>query len=422
MSDDTIYALSSGRPPAAIAVVRVSGPAVARVATRLSGALPYPRRATLRTLRDDAGQALDRALVMFFPGPGSATGEDLLELHLHGGRAVVAAVETVLGHMPGLRRAEPGEFTRRALSNGRIDLAQAEGLADLLEAETDAQRRNALALSDGVLSQRADRWMTALSDAAAMVEAAIDYDGEDEVGQVDMDRTTAIVDRVQAEMQSLLDQPSTERLRDGLVVVLAGPRNAGKSSLFNALVEREAAIVTSIAGTTRDALEAQVVRAGVPFRLVDTAGLVEETDDPVERIGIARARGLIGEADILLWLGSVTDAPAGAWLIAAKADLCTGPGIPTSIHQPESVAALWSRLVEHGSSMLSAGDDLSLSQRQREIVSHVLPLLASTSAETDILIKADHLRVARKALGALTGRDATIALLDALFGRFCLGK
>jgi tRNA modification GTPase len=261
-----------------------------------------------------------------------------------------------------------------------------------------------------------------LSDAAAMIEAAIDYDGEDEVGQVDMDRTTAIVDRVQAEMQSLLDQPSTERLRDGLVVVLAGPRNAGKSSLFNALVEREAAIVTSIAGTTRDALEAQVVRAGVPFRLVDTAGLVEETDDPVERIGIARARGLIGEADILLWLGSVTDAPAGAWLIAAKADLCPGPGIPTSIHQPESVAALWSRLVEHGSSMLSAGDDLSLSRRQRDIVSHVLPLLASASAETDILIKADHLRVARKALGALTGRDATLALLNALFGRFCLGK
>lgn len=423
---DTIFALSSGRPPAAIAVVRVSGPG-ARAAgeTITGGALPPPRTAALRRLRDVDDETLDQALVLFFPGPNTATGEDLLELHLHGGRAVVAAVELELARYPGLRMAEPGEFTRRALLNGRLDLAQAEGLADLLEAETDMQRRAALAMADGALSRLVTGWLDRLSMAAARVEAELDFGDEDEIERAAAFDLPALVAPIRAEMIEILARPPVERLRDGIVVVLAGPRNAGKSSLFNALLGREAAIVTDIAGTTRDVLEAAVVRAGTPFRLVDTAGLVEETLDPIEAIGIARARSLLEAADVLLWLGDPGDAPAGAVRIGARVDERQHDSASfdhlVSVYDPTSIDAVWSALSARARMALGDVTTIVPHKRHRMLITDAALELEKIRG-VDLLIDAEHLRLVNVALAALLGRDATEAMLDALFGRFCLGK
>ncbi|WP_028967395.1 tRNA uridine-5-carboxymethylaminomethyl(34) synthesis GTPase MnmE [Sphingomonas phyllosphaerae] len=423
---DTIFALSSGRPPAAIAVVRVSGPQAGAAGQAIvGGALPPPRMAALRRLRDAEGETLDQALILFFPGPATATGEDLLELHLHGGRAVVAAIEQELARQPGLRLAEPGEFTRRALLKGRLDLAQAEGLADLLEAETDMQRRAALAMAEGGLSRLVTDWLDRLSMAAARVEAELDFGDEDEVERAAALDLPALVAPVHAEMIEMLARPPVERLRDGIVVVLAGPRNAGKSSLFNALLGRDAAIVTDIAGTTRDVLEASVVRAGIPFRLVDTAGLVEETADPVEAIGVARARSLLDMADVLLWLGEPADAPHGALRIGSRMD--ERQHEPSafdhllSIHDTRAIDALWAALSERAKTALGDGTTIVPHERHRALITsaaHELELIDGT----DLLIDAEHLRLVNVALAAILGRDATEAMLDALFGRFCLGK
>jgi len=424
VGDDTIYALSSGAPPAAIAVMRVSGRDARAAAAVLAGALPPPRRAGVRTLRGGDGTPLDRALVLVFPGPNSATGEDLVELHLHGGRAVVAAVGAALAAQPKLRQARPGEFTRRALTNGRIDLHQAEGLADLLEAETEDQRRAALAASDGGLGETLARWMRALSDAAAIVEAAIDYDEEADVSGGHADAWRAIVMAVRDEMIGLLAQPTVERLRDGLMVVLAGPPNAGKSSLFNALLGRDAAIVTPIAGTTRDVIEAQVIRAGIPYRLCDTAGLTDATENVVEQIGVERARALSARADVILWLGESGSAPPGAVRVAAKADLALSRNadISVSTHWPESIDRLWQFLAATGREQLAFTSEIALREAQRGAVNDIASALTRSLHHTDPLVSAEELRVARRRLAGLVGLDATEAMLDALFGRFCLGK
>ncbi|MGK6322770.1 tRNA uridine-5-carboxymethylaminomethyl(34) synthesis GTPase MnmE [Sphingomonas sp. DT-51] len=423
--DDTIFALSSGSPPAAIAVMRISGRRAFAAAEALGGPLPPPRNAVLRTLRDGAGRPLDRALVLTFPGPGSASGEDLVELHLHGGRAVVAAVQTALAMFGGLRLAMPGEFTRRALTHGRVDLTQAEGLADLLAAETEAQRRTALAASEGKLSATIRRWMATLDVAAARVEAAIDYDDDADVSVDDAILATGAVDVVREEMEAVLAQPSVERLRDGLLVVLAGPPNAGKSSLFNALLERDAAIVTPIAGTTRDVLEAQVVRAGMPFRLCDTAGLAVATNDPVEQAGIERAQDLITKADVILWLGEPEDAPERALTIRSKGDLIVASDrheLTVSTLWPDTITALWYRLNTAATDVMTLTSDVTLHARQRTAVSQVLRALEDVRGCGDILLVAEHLRVARVELAGLVGANATETMLDALFGRFCLGK
>lgn len=423
--DDTIFALSSGSPPAAIAVMRISGRRAFAVAEALGGPLPPPRRAVLRTLRDGAGRALDRALVLTFPGPGSVTGEDLVELHLHGGRAVVAAVQAALATFDGLRLAMPGEFTRRALTHGRVDLTQAEGLADLLAAETEAQRRTALAASEGKLGATIRRWMATLDVAAARIEAAIDYDDDADVSVDDAMLATADIDVVREEMAAALAQPSVERLRDGLLVVLAGPPNAGKSSLFNALLERDAAIVTPIAGTTRDVLEAQVVRAGTPFRLCDTAGLAVTTNDPVEQAGIERAQDLITKADVILWLGKPEDAPERSLAVRSKGDLIVASDrheLTVSTLWPETITALWDRLNTAAADAMTLTSDVTLHARQRTAVSQVLRTLEEVCGCGDILLLAEHLRVARVELAGLVGANATETMLDALFGRFCLGK
>lgn len=421
----TIFALSSGRPPAAIAVVRVSGPHARAAGEALAGTLPPPRTAGMRRLRDRIGETLDQALTLFFPGPATATGEDLLELHLHGGRAVVAAVEGELARQPGLRLAEPGEFTRRALTNGRLDLAQAEGLADLLEAETDGQRRAALAMAEGGLSRLVTDWLDRLSIAAARVEAELDFGDEDEIARATAFDLPALVAPIRAEMLEMLARPSVERLRDGVMVVLAGPRNAGKSSLFNALLGRDAAIVTNIAGTTRDVLEAAVVRAGMPFRLVDTAGLIEQTTDPIEAIGIARAKTLLDAADIVLWLGDPFEAPAGALRIGARADECDHDPAAfehlVSIHDPSSVDAIWETLAARARLKLGDASTILPHDRHRLLIEDAASELRSITG-SDMLLDAEHLRIVNSALGAILGRNATEAMLDALFGRFCLGK
>lgn len=419
---DTIFALSSGLPPAGIAVIRISGPRAGAALTALGGPLPKPRRATARRLHDAQGAPLDDALVLWLPGPASATGEDVAELHLHGGRAVVAAVLSEMALIPGCRPARAGEFTRRAFENGRIDLAEAEGLADLLAAETDVQRQSALVLAEGGLGRLVATWERQLLAESARIEALLDFADEGDVAADDP--STAALEALAAALKSHLAAPPAERLRDGVRVVLAGPPNSGKSSLFNYLLGREAAIVTPIAGTTRDRLEAPISLDGVPLLLIDTAGLRAETPDAVEAIGIARSGEAMAAADILLWLGPAEDAPPGALLIATKVDLDKGSraGIPLSVVTGEGVALLREAIVTAARALLPRPGSLALNARHRGVIAEVAAALDEALATADLLIRAEALRLARQRLDALTGRSGVESMLDALFGAFCIGK
>jgi len=287
---DTIFALSSGAPPAAIAIIRISGPQAGTALQTLAGRLPEPRRTAYLRLTDSHGETLDRVLALWMPGPGTATGEDIAELHCHGGRAVVAAIESALERLPKLRRATPGEFTRQAFANGRIDLAEAEGLADLLSAETELQRQSAITVAGGALSRQVENWRERVLAYSAAVEAVLDFADEDDVAVLPADYT-ARLNGLQMEIASWLARPRAEALCEGFRVVLSGPPNAGKSTLFNALVESDAAITASIAGTTRDVLTRPVAIEGIPFLFADTAGLRDETGDVIEATGVERARG-----------------------------------------------------------------------------------------------------------------------------------
>lgn len=435
MSSDTIFALSSGQPPAAIAVMRISGPRASHAMIALAGDVLEERRASLRMLRAANGVILDQALVLWFPGPTTATGEDLLELHLHGGRAVVRAVEMALTTLPGVRPAVAGEFTRRAFENGRIDLAEAEGLADLLSAETEAQRRNAMALADGHLSRAVEGWQNELLRISAMVEADLDFSDEDDVGEGRAATITDDMEQLTNAMEAWLLRPPVERLKDGLSVVLAGPPNAGKSTLINTLVERDAVLTSDIAGTTRDVVEIPVSIGGIALRLADTAGIRDETGDVIEEMGIERARAMIDASDILLWLGSAADVPDHhpaviviapqadvfaddpAWQVAAqKAD------IKLSAKTGEGMAALVDHIVTLASTMLPSGGEVALNERQRAAISDAIEALIADSEQEDLLIIAERLRLARMALDQLTGRASTEHMLDTLFGRFCIGK
>jgi tRNA modification GTPase len=424
-SVDTIFALSSGQPPAAIAIIRISGPQAGGAIEALAGKLPEPRRAMRATLRNpESAIELDHALALFFPGPNSATGEDLAELHLHGGRAVVAAVERVLAARPGLRKAEPGEFTRRAFANGRIDLIEAEGLGDLLTAETEGQRRNAMALADGALSRAVRRWREVLVDAAAGIEARIDFADEDDVPDDD-GGSAQVINIVRDEIAALLHSPPAERLRDGVRVVIAGPPNSGKSTLFNILVGREAAIATPIPGTTRDLIEYPVQFGGLPFIFIDSAGL-RDTDDQVEQIGVYRARTAIDAADIVLWL-SEDQSPTrstvrihGRTDIPARAQKPDDADVAVSAISGQGITELKSLLVSRGTSLLPREDEIALSHRQRAAMADCLAALSTDSR--DILILAESLRAARASLDRLTGEGGIEPLLDAIFGRFCIGK
>jgi tRNA modification GTPase len=417
---DTIYALSSGAPPAAIAVVRISGPRADATLEALAGQLPKPRRATLAALRDGE-QIIDNALILRFSGPNSATGENLAELHLHGGRAVVAAVQDALAEMPGLRAALPGEFTRRAFENGRIDLAEAEGLADLLEAETESQRRAALALAGGALSRQVEAWRRALLALAARVEAALDFSDEGDVAPDDFSGAFAALAR---DLDTWLARPGAERLREGVRVAIAGPPNSGKSSLLNALIGREAAITSDIAGTTRDVIEAPVAIGGTPFLLIDTAGL-RDSEDRIETIGVARARQALATADIVLWLGDPAEAPDRALRVHSKSDLAPahpGADVAVSAVTGDGLAQLCRLIRERATRLLPAEGEVALNARHRSALADVAGWLREAETAGDLLIAAESLRQARLALDRITGRAGVEDMLDALFGRFCVGK
>ena len=423
---DTIFALSSGAPPAAIGVVRVSGPRARDALLDLAGRVPAPRRAALARLRDRQGAVIDEALVLWLPGPGTETGEDTVELQCHGGRAVIAAVETALAAIAGLRRAKPGEFTRRAFLNGKIDLAEAEGLADLLEAETELQRLSAMAMAGGSFSREVQAWRDELLNLSAAVEAVLDFADEDDVATLPADFALKIEVLGKA-IKVWLDRPRAELLKEGFRVVVAGPPNAGKSTLFNTLVEAEAAIATPIAGTTRDVLTRPVAIAGVPFLFADTAGLHDAVDDVVEAIGIERALEALDRADLVLWLGPEEMGPPGAWEIEAQTDkpdhlIKEAPRHRISARTGEGIEALRADLVETASQALPRPGEAALNERQHDLLSDARTALAQAAEHHDPLLIAEGLRQARVAFDSLLGQTATEDMLDALFGRFCIGK
>src|SRR3954467_2022126 len=329
--DQTIFALSSGRPPSAIAMVRVSGPQARPVLDALGGKIPPARAATRVLLRDVGQQPIDDAVVLWFPGPASATGEDVAEFHVHGGRAGLAALFATLSGFAAGRPAEPGEFTRRAFENGKLDLTEAEGLDDLIHADTDRQRRQALRQLKGLLGDRARDWRARIIEASALIEAGIDFSDEGDVPAELIAPAFAKIETLLGEIEEVLaGQGRSERLREGLVVAIAGPPNVGKSTLMNQLARREVAIVSPHAGTTRDVIEVQLDLDGYPVTVIDTAG-IRETEDPVEQEGVRRARARAAEADLVLWLiedDSHDHAVGGAapiWLVRNKIDLI-GPG------------------------------------------------------------------------------------------------
>jgi tRNA modification GTPase len=423
----TIFALSSGAAPAGIGVIRVSGPQAGAALVALVGRVPPPRRAVLARLRDAVGALLDEALVLWFPGPNTATGEDLAELHCHGGRAVIAAVEGALAALPGLRRAEPGEFTRRAFANGRIDLAEAEGLADLLSAETELARAAALANAGGALSRQVEAWRERVLVLSAEIEAVLDFSDEEDASDRPECFTWNIATLAE-ELRAWLARPRSEQLGEGFRVVLAGPPNAGKSTLFNALVESEAAITSPIAGTTRDVIERAVAMGGVPFTFVDTAGLRDGAlDDAIEAIGIDRAKGELARADLVLWLGPEGEGPEGAWEIAAQADRDVfspkaEARFTLSATTGQGLGALKTALITLARGALPKPGEAALNARQHARLADALDGLASAGTLTDPLLVAEELRRSRLAFDRLIGRATTEDMLDALFGRFCIGK
>ena len=367
--------------------------------------------------------------MLSFPGPrNTATGEDLVEFHCHGGRAVVEAVERALLAHDGLRAAEPGEFTRRALLNGCIDLTEAEGLADLLEAETEQQRRSAMAAAEGQVSRALRGWLDRLSMLSAQVEASIDYaeEGDVEREAAALDQVVVAKQELAADIVAVLAAPPVERWRDGFRVVVAGPPNAGKSTLVNALGARNAAIVSPIAGTTRDRVEVAVRRNGAAYLLIDTAGLREKSDDPIEQIGMARSTEAMASADLLLWLGD-DPAPAGSDVLDlwSRADLPSRSQPPStsktivSANDLDSVEQLWTMIEARQVSQVGTSE-LRLSQRSRIACETAQQIIALGS--NDAVMVAEHLRLARQALGKALGFDATEMMLSDLFSRFCVGK
>ena len=409
-----------------MAVIRTSGPAAFEAAEALCGTLPTARRFTLRASYD-GDELIDHCLVLRFDEPASATGENVVEYQCHGGRAVVGAMLAALGKLPGMRAAEPGEFTRRAFANGRIDLTEAEGLADLLEAETESQRRAAMRNAEGGLRRQVEAWREAVVMLSARAEAAIDYVGDEEETAADERALASEGLNLADELAEWLARPRAETLKDGLRVVAAGPPNAGKSSLINALSGVDRAIVTSIAGTTRDVIEIPLAIGGVPFVLVDTAGL-RPSDDEVEQIGIERAKAEADRADILLWLGDPGDAPDHARLVRihARADLPERGFVPRdSLAFSSTSGAGLTELVDilllEARCILPSESQITLNRRQADCLALAEGALRDAGAGK-IEIVADALRRARESFDRVTGRTGVDDMLDALFGRFCLGK
>lgn len=421
---DTIFALSSGRPPAAIAVIRISGPD-AETGLRKIAAVPMPRRATMMTLRHPVtADPLDNGLVLWIPGPNSVTGEDVAELHVHGGRAVVDAVLAALSALAGHRSAEPGEFTRRAFENGRMDLNEAEGLADLLAAETDAQRRAALLAAGGAFSRQVEVWRESLLGIAASAEAAIDYSEDIDDDALSTCLISERAKRLAGELGQALATPPAERLKDGIRVVFAGPPNTGKSTLINALAGRDAAIVSPIAGTTRDVIEVPLIMDGLPIILIDTAGL-RSTDEQIEVEGIARAGREASNGDILVWVGS-GQPPRDAQVIAISPQADRYPvdadRLAVSATTGFNLQALRRMIVDLAARLLPPEGEVALNARQRGLASELRQALEDAAKASDPVIQAEELRTALSICDRFSGRSRTDDMLDSLFKSFCLGK
>ncbi|OUJ03752.1 tRNA uridine-5-carboxymethylaminomethyl(34) synthesis GTPase MnmE [Acetobacter cibinongensis] len=436
-NEGTIFALSTGLGRAAIAVMRVSGAESKNLLTRLCGDVPPPRHAALRKLWQDAGtkeNLLDEALVLWFPGPKSYTGEDGFELHLHAGPAVIKAVAEALVAY-GARPAEPGEFTRRAFTNGRMDLVEAEGIADLVEAETESQRKLALAQSDGVLSKLYQNWADRLKHVLAHQEALIDFPDEDLPPEVEQGLLTEINTLINAMQTHIREGERGERIRRGVVFAIAGPPNAGKSSLLNWLADRDAAIVSPVAGTTRDAIEVNGSLAGVRVTFVDTAGM-RETEDAIEAEGVKRALFHVKQADCVLQMFPADDLPKtifpGAILIGNKTDLGPVPAkvlgetvVPISLQSGEGLEALRQLLeqkVEALTAQSSFGAPLLTRARHKAGVQEAVACLQAALAQDWPEMRGEELRLAMRALGRVTGHVGVEDLLDAVFGQFCIGK
>lgn len=428
--NDTVFALATAPGKAGVAVVRVSGPAVTDVATALFGELPAPRMASLKVLRDADGVRLDQALVLYFEQGRSFTGEEVLEFHLHGSIAVVNRVLRVLGDLNGLRLAEAGEFTRRALENGCLDLAQVEGLADLIDAETEAQRRQALRVLSGDLGKVAERWRSDLIRAAALIEATIDFADED----VPVD-VTPEVDALLNGVLSVLEKEisgveTAERIRTGFEVAIVGAPNVGKSTLLNALAGREAAITSEFAGTTRDVIEVRMDLRGLPVTLLDTAGL-RDTDDHVEGIGIERAKERAVAADLRVFLIEDGQSPdfeplAGDIVVAAKADTLSDIRNAVSGKTGQGLSKLVAKVSDKLSSLAGRS---GVATRERHRVAMVRASESLSAAKAVLALGADHydiaaeeLRTAIRALDSIVGRIDVENLLDEIFSSFCIGK
>ncbi|MDX2263345.1 MAG: tRNA uridine-5-carboxymethylaminomethyl(34) synthesis GTPase MnmE [Hyphomicrobiales bacterium] len=430
--NDTIYALSSAPGRAGVAVFRVSGPGARRVVEAMCGASPKPRRASLRKLRHPVSrETLDRGLVLWLPGPASFTGEDMAELHTHGGKAVVTAVLEAFA-AAGLRPAEAGEFTRRAFENGRFDLTEAEGLADLIDAETEEQRVQALRQADGALREALEGWRHGILQAQAALEAAIDFSDEADVPAQAVSTARGIVERLKSEIDArLADGRRGEILRDGLRVVIAGPPNAGKSSLLNALAGRDAAIVSETAGTTRDVIEVRLDLGGFPVIVSDTAG-IREADDAVELEGVRRARAAARAADVVVWLSPV-DAPqqppaslsgATVWMVASKIDLGPKHDDGVSVVTGEGLQLLAQRLTLAAHQPRDEAPALiTRARHRREIEAARRALDDFQMGDPDAVeLRAEDLRAAAFALGRLTGRVDVEHVLGEIFSQFCIGK
>ena len=439
--NDTIFALASGAGRAGIAVVRVSGPACRFVLETMAGRTPVPRRMDLRRLRHpDSGDVLDEALVVFFPGPGSFTGEDVAELHIHGGQAVVSAVLAALGDIPGCRLAAPGEFSRRALLNGKMDLSAVEGLGDLIDAETDMQRRQAMRQMSGELRNAVERWRGTLIDASAFIEAELDFADEGDVPDDLRERALALVVSVADDLRREIARARNgERIRSGLTVVIAGPPNAGKSTLLNALARRDVAIVSDIPGTTRDTIEVHWSLAGVPVTLVDTAGL-RDSPDPIEQEGVRRAHDRAQNADVVLSLRAfdshtehLRGSPGAVVIpIRTKVDLeergrREGTGadeLALSAATGEGIDALVARLESIARDIVGDGG-LVTRERHREAFAGALSALdraISAGPDHPSELLAEDIRLAMRYLGRITGTVDVEDVLDRLFAGFCIGK
>lgn len=446
-SATTIFALSSASGRAGVAVFRVSGPRADDVVRAICGDLPEVRKATLRTFRDPAsGEAIDRGLVIRFAAPASFTGEPMVELHTHGGRAVILAMQSVVLGLESVVAAEPGEFAQRAFWNGKMDLTQAEGLADLIDADTEAQRRQALRQSSGHLSERIEQWRAVLLEAMGLVESAIDFSDEGDVAanavRMAEERVSSLADEIQL---CLDDDHRGEIVRDGFRVALLGPPNAGKSSLLNAFAKRDAAIVSDEPGTTRDVIDVRLDLAGQAVILTDTAGL-RETDNAVEREGIRRSTETARRADLALWLDD-PGSPFKIWpdalgaldlprksivRVLTKADVLSadqrrmapGDAIVVSSLSGEGLDELVAAIVERAVRVTQKDEPAFISQaRHRQHLASCLEHLRGFNEwQVDVELRAEDLRRASVDLGRLTGRIDVEEVLGEIFGRFCIGK